>query len=159
MKILELAEKYGLETTKQGNLFIAYCPFHRDEHRPNFTIYKDTDSYYCYTCSRGGDAVDFYARMEKISYAQAQYKLYSDLQTLRDKINRVAQPAPYNSTLNLQLSSQFRECLYAHPDQLEEVMKIMRQVDQRLIQDINQEEAVNLVAEVTNKLSCISNKQ
>jgi len=156
MKILELVEKYGLEITKQGNLYVTYCPFHKDEHRPNFTVYEDTDSYYCYTCSKGGDAIDFFARMEKITYSQAKHRLYSDLSSLRNRINKVQAPKCYNDIVNLQVSRQFRSVIYKRPDRLAEVMKVMAYVDSMLIRDITQDEAIDLVSEVSSRLNSIA---
>jgi len=153
MKILELVDKYGLEVTKQGNLFVTYCPFHKDEHRPNFTIYEDTDSYYCYTCSKGGDAIDFFARMEKIPYTQAKHRLHSDLSSLRNRINKVQELKPYNDIVNLQVSRQFRSFMYSRPNRLAEVMKVMAHVDAVLIRDITQDEAINLVSQVSFQLN------
>jgi DNA primase len=156
MTIVELAEKYNLELTKQGNLFITYCPFHRDEHRPNFTIYEETDSYFCYTCSKGGNAADFYAKMEGITYAQAEYKLYSDLNTLLDKINKIRKEPIYNETVNLQISKIIRGFLYAYPDKLASALTLMQAVDTRLLRDINQDEAIALVGEVNSRLNSIT---
>ncbi len=155
MSIVELVEKYHLELTKQGNLFVTYCPFHRDENRPNFTIYVETDSYYCYTCSKGGNAIDFFARMEGITYAQAEQRLYSDLQSLRDKINKVRKEATYNETVNLQVSKIIREFLYANPDKLASALTLMQAVDIRLLRDVNQDEAIALVGEVNSRLNSI----
>jgi DNA primase len=156
MKILELVEKYGLDVTKQGNLYVTYCPFHKDEHRPNFTIYEETDSYYCYTCSKGGDAIDFFARMEKIPYAQAQHRLYSDLSSLRDKINKVKTPKSYNDVVNLQASKLLRSAVYSQPSRLGEIMQVMMHVDDTLVRDITQDEAINLISEVSSRLNAIA---
>lgn len=156
MTIIELAEKYNLDLTKQGPLFVTYCPFHKDENRPNFTIYPETNSYFCYTCSKGGNAIDFFAKMEGITYQQAEYKLYSDLQVLRDKINKVVAESIYNETINLQLSKQIREFLYANPSKLDSVMTLMQAIDNRLLRDINQDEAISLVGEVNSRLKSLT---
>ncbi len=155
MTIVELAEKYKLELTEQGDLLVTYCPFHRDENRPNFTIYAETDSYFCYTCSKGGNAVDFFARMEGITYKQAEQRLFSDLQSLRDKINKVRKVSVYNETVNLQVSKIMREFLYSHPDKLDSVLTLMQSVDIRLLRDVNQDEAIVLVGEVNSRLNSI----
>lgn len=156
MTIVELAEKYNLDLTKQGSLFVTYCPFHKDENRPNFTIYPQTDSYFCYTCSKGGNTVDFYARMEGISYTQAQHKLYSDLQSLRDKINKVHKEATYNETVNLQVSKIFRDFLYLNPDKIDTIMLLMQVIDTRLLRDVCQDDAIALVQEVNSRLNSIT---
>jgi len=51
------------------------CPF--SDHRDNsasFRIYKNTNSYYCYWCHRGGNILNFLADIENISTKEA-YKL------------------------------------------------------------------------------------
>jgi DNA primase len=154
--ITELVEKYNLDLVKQGSLFVTYCPFHKDENRPNFTIYPQTDSYFCYTCSKGGDAVDFLSKMEGISRQEAEYRLYSDLQVLKDKINKEPAVAPYNGTINIQVSKQMREFLYQHPDKLDAVMTLMQAVDSRLLRDISQDEAIALVGEVNSRLKSLT---
>lgn len=156
MTIIELVEKYNLELTKQGDLFVTYCPFHKDENRPNFTIYEETDSYFCYTCSKGGNAIDFFAKMEGITYGQAEQRLFSDLQSLRDKINKVKKVAAYNDTVNLQISKIIREFLYKHPEKLDSALTLMQAVDIRLMRDINQDEAIALVGEVNSRLNSIT---
>ena len=156
MKILELVEKYGLEVTKQGNLFVTYCPFHKDEHRPNFTIYEGTDSYYCYTCSKGGDAIDFFARMEKISYAEAKHRAGSDLSSLRNRICKTQVPKAYNDVVCIQVAEMFRHLVYVKPSKLVEIMKVMHHVDSALVRDITQDEAINLVFEVSSRLNSIA---
>ncbi len=156
MSIVELCEKYSLELTKQGSLFVTFCPFHRDENRPNFTIYPETDSYFCYTCSKGGDVVDLFARMENIPRATAEYRLYSDLQVLRDKINKIHEESPYNDSINLQLSKQIREYLYRNPSRLSSVLTLMQAIDNRLQRDIDQEGAVSLIEEVNTRLKLLS---
>ena len=155
MKILEIAQKYNIELTKQGNLYVGFCVFHEDENRPNFTIYPQTDSYFCYTCSKGGDAVDLFAKLENIPRAQAQYRLYSDLQVLRDKINKVPEEVPYNSVINFQISKQFKIFLVNNPQLLSEAMKVMEDIDSRLVKDVSREAAINLVTEVNTRLKAI----
>lgn len=156
MSIVELVEKYNLDLTKQGDLFVTYCPFHKDENRPNFTIYTETDSYFCYTCSKGGNAIDFFAKMEGITYAQAEQRLFSDLQSLRDKINKVRKDAVYNETVNLQISKIIRNFLYTHPDKIQSVLSLMQAIDIRLLRDVNQDEAITLVEEVNSRLNSIT---
>ena len=156
MTILDLMEKYNLPLTKQGDLYVTYCVFHKDEHRPNFTVYEATDSYFCYTCGKGGDAIDFFARMEKISYSQAKHRLYSDLSSLRNRINKVQEPKRYNDIVNLQVSRQFRSLIYKRPDQLVEIMKVMAFVDNALVRDITQDEAIDLVSKVSSRLNSIA---
>jgi len=47
--ILDVLNEYGLDVFKEGTVLRAYCPFHNDTHKPNFTIYPESDSWFCPT--------------------------------------------------------------------------------------------------------------
>lgn len=55
---------------KRGNTSVGLCPFH-NEKTPSFTVYHDTQSYYCFGCGAGGDAVNFIKRIENLDYIDA----------------------------------------------------------------------------------------
>lgn len=45
-----------------GNRWVAHCPLPDHEDRsPSFTVYPETNSWYCFGCSRGGDVVNLAA--------------------------------------------------------------------------------------------------
>ncbi len=46
------------------------CPFH-NEKTPSFTVYLDTQSFYCFGCGAGGDAITFMRRIENLDYVEA----------------------------------------------------------------------------------------
>ncbi|MEG1244037.1 MAG: CHC2 zinc finger domain-containing protein [Oscillospiraceae bacterium] len=51
----ELIGQY-VELKRQGRLAKALCPFH-SEKTPSFTVYSDTQSYYCFGCGKGGQSL------------------------------------------------------------------------------------------------------
>ncbi|MGN0113878.1 MAG: CHC2 zinc finger domain-containing protein, partial [Acutalibacteraceae bacterium] len=53
-----------------GNTLKGLCPFH-NEKTPSFTVYPDTQSFYCFGCGAGGDAVGFIRRIENLDYIDA----------------------------------------------------------------------------------------
>lgn len=55
---------------RNGRDFVALCPFH-SEKTPSFHIYTDTQSFYCFGCGAGGDAITFIKRIENLSYIEA----------------------------------------------------------------------------------------
>lgn len=55
---------------RHGSLFKGLCPFH-NERTPSFTVYPETQSFYCFGCGAGGDAVSFIKRIENIDYIDA----------------------------------------------------------------------------------------
>ncbi len=46
------------------------CPFH-SEKTPSFTVYNDTQSYYCFGCGAGGDVITFIMQIENVDYVEA----------------------------------------------------------------------------------------
>lgn len=55
---------------KRGNTSIGLCPFH-NEKTPSFTVYNDTQSFYCFGCGAGGDPVQFIKLIENVDYIDA----------------------------------------------------------------------------------------
>lgn len=46
------------------------CPFHTEK-TASFTIYRDTQSYYCFGCGNGGDVITFIKNIERLDYVEA----------------------------------------------------------------------------------------
>lgn len=61
---------------RRGSTLVGLCPFH-NEKTPSFTVYPDTQSFYCFGCGAGGDAVGFIKRIENLDYIDA-VKLLAD---------------------------------------------------------------------------------
>ncbi len=55
---------------KRGQTFVGLCPFH-NEKTPSFTVYPNTQSYYCFGCASGGDVVTFIKQIENLDYVEA----------------------------------------------------------------------------------------
>lgn len=55
---------------KRGNTYVGLCPFH-NEKTPSFTVYEDTQSFYCFGCGAGGDSVGFIRKIENLDYIDA----------------------------------------------------------------------------------------
>ncbi|MDE6469495.1 MAG: DNA primase [Eubacterium sp.] len=55
---------------KRGSTSLGLCPFH-NEKTPSFTVYNDTQSFYCFGCGAGGDAVTFIKKIENLDYIDA----------------------------------------------------------------------------------------
>ena len=67
--IVDLIGSY-LPLKKAGRLFSGLCPFHAEK-TPSFMVYPDTQSYYCFGCGAGGDAITFIMERENLSYPEA----------------------------------------------------------------------------------------
>lgn len=55
---------------RRGSTLVGLCPFH-NEKTPSFTVYPETQSFYCFGCSAGGDAVGFLRKIENLDYMDA----------------------------------------------------------------------------------------
>ena len=55
---------------RRGRTYVGLCPFH-NEKTPSFTVYPDTQSFYCFGCGAGGDAIGFVKRIENFDYIDA----------------------------------------------------------------------------------------
>lgn len=53
-----------------GRLYKGLCPFH-SERSPSFTVYPETQSYYCFGCGAGGDVIKFTMEINSLSYIEA----------------------------------------------------------------------------------------
>ncbi|MCI8622849.1 MAG: DNA primase [Provencibacterium sp.] len=55
---------------RRGRVSVGLCPFH-NEKTPSFTVYPDNQSFYCFGCGAGGDAITFVRRAENLDYPEA----------------------------------------------------------------------------------------
>jgi DNA primase len=56
--------------SKRGRLKKGLCPFH-NEKTPSFTVYPESQSFYCFGCGAGGDIITFTRRIENLDYVEA----------------------------------------------------------------------------------------
>lgn len=55
---------------RRGKTLVGLCPFH-NEKTPSFTVYSESQSFYCFGCGSGGDAVTFLRKIENLDYIDA----------------------------------------------------------------------------------------
>lgn len=55
---------------RQGSNLTGLCPFH-SEKSPSFTVFVGSQSYYCFGCHAGGDAINFVRAVEHLDYVDA----------------------------------------------------------------------------------------
>ena len=55
---------------RAGRISKGLCPFH-GEKTASFTVYPDTQSYYCFGCGNGGDVITFIKNIENLDYLDA----------------------------------------------------------------------------------------
>ena len=67
--IVELIGSY-VTLRRAGSNYTGLCPFH-SERTPSFTVFPDTQSFFCFGCEAGGDAFTFVMRSETLEYPEA----------------------------------------------------------------------------------------
>lgn len=59
-----------VQLKKRGRISTGLCPFH-SEKTGSFTVYPDSQSFYCFGCGAGGDVIGFIRRIENLEYVEA----------------------------------------------------------------------------------------
>ncbi len=90
--LAEVVEEAGVPLRGRGRVRQAVCPFH-EEREGSFTVYGDTERWYCFGCGEGGDVLDFLQRIEGLSLPEAIRRLEASPVTSRRSAN-VCRPAP-----------------------------------------------------------------
>ncbi len=98
----EVVEVAGVRMHGRGRVRQGVCPFH-EEAEGSFTVYADTERFYCFGCGEGGDVLDFVRRAEDLSLPEAIRRLDASPPTTapvrhatgkRRSRDAVAPPAP-----------------------------------------------------------------
>ncbi len=55
---------------RRGKNLVGLCPFH-NEKTPSFTVYPDSQSYFCFGCGAGGEVINFIRRAENLDFYEA----------------------------------------------------------------------------------------
>lgn len=71
--IEELIGQY-VHLRRRGRTLTGLCPFH-NEKTPSFTVYPDTQSFYCFGCGAAGDAITFVRKINNLGYVEAVKQL------------------------------------------------------------------------------------
>ena len=70
----DTVEESGVRLRGRGRVRQGVCPFH-DEAEGSFTVYGDSERFYCFGCGEGGDVLDFIRRVENLSLPEAIARL------------------------------------------------------------------------------------
>ncbi len=72
--LAEVVEQAGVPLRGRGRVRQAVCPFHAEQ-EGSFTVYGDTERFYCFGCGEGGDVLDFLQRLEGLNLPEAIRRL------------------------------------------------------------------------------------
>ena len=70
----DAVEAAGVRLRGRGRVRQGFCPFHA-ENEGSFTVYSDSERFYCFGCGEGGDVLDFIQRMEGVTLPEAIARL------------------------------------------------------------------------------------
>ena len=70
----DVVEASGIALRGKGRVRQGVCPFH-DEAEGSFTVYADSERFWCFGCGAGGDVLDFVGRMEGLTQPEAIRRL------------------------------------------------------------------------------------
>ena len=72
--LADIVEAAGVHLRGKGRVRQGVCPFH-EEKEGSFTVYGDSERFYCFGCGEGGDVLDFVQRMEDLTLPEAIARL------------------------------------------------------------------------------------
>ena len=70
----DTVEASGVRLRGRGRVRQGVCPFH-DEAEGSFTVYGDSERFYCFGCGEGGDVLDFIQKSEGLTLPEAIARL------------------------------------------------------------------------------------
>ena len=111
-----------LSLKRAGSNLKGLCPFH-SEKTPSFTVYPADNSFYCFGCGAGGDAITFIRKRENLDYPDAVEFLANraGITIIRDDNDRLRQAPKFERArmfkMNVDAAKYFNRCLFSdHPD-------------------------------------------
>jgi len=111
--IVDLIGSY-VTLRRAGSNYNGPCPFH-SERTPSFTVFPDSQSFFCFGCEAGGDAFTFIMRSENLDYPNAIEFLAKrtgvDIpRSAEEERKGLSRKRVYE--MNLIAARFFRECLF-----------------------------------------------
>ncbi|MEM2175251.1 MAG: CHC2 zinc finger domain-containing protein [Candidatus Micrarchaeia archaeon] len=119
--LVTLAESYGISLKKVGKVYQGLCPFH-DDTNPSFTIFPETDTFYCFGCGVVGDAQKFLKLIDP-TFKEGISVNFSSLKSTLEKIDK----RQYKKYVLYISSKIFHELFKKYP--VSSVLNIMRRFD------------------------------
>lgn len=68
--IVDYISRYT-ELKKVGNTYRGKCPLHNGDNHNSLTVFENDNSFYCFSCGKGGSIINFVAEQEDCSYTEA----------------------------------------------------------------------------------------
>jgi DNA primase len=107
---------------RAGSNLKGLCPFH-SEKSPSFTVYPADNSFYCFGCGAGGDAITFIRKRENLDYPDAVEFLANraGITIIRDDHGVINSAPKFDRNrmfgMNTDAAKFFNKCLFSdNPD-------------------------------------------
>ena len=103
---------------RAGSNLKGLCPFH-SEKSPSFTVYPADNSFYCFGCGAGGDAITFIRKRENLDYPDAVEFLANraGITIVRDEQASIRTAPKFDRTrmfrMNVDAAKFFNRCLFS----------------------------------------------
>jgi len=139
LTIKEVVESYGVRLWPIGEgILRGACPMHTNVNTPSFTVYENTDSYFCFGEGVGGDTANFLVRMKGISYTEAkklvdgEISFQEDFTQMLDSV-AVQEEMDYADELNFSISKYCRNLMLAHSDRVDNILRFLQKLDKEVL--------------------------
>ena len=103
---------------RAGSNLKGLCPFH-SEKTPSFVVYPSENSFYCFGCGAGGDAITFIRKRENLDYPDAVEFLAqrAGITIVKDELNSPQGLPKFDRkrmfAMNVDAAKYFNRCLFA----------------------------------------------
>jgi len=135
-KVLELLDERDIKYEPIGEHYRALCPFHNDTGKPNFTVFPETNSWYCFRCDVGGSPVDFIIKYDECNVREALKRasvtdpgIRVRLKTREEK-NKSIEDTDFRKQVHIRISKLLHEGFKTVGN--EKMFELMRLLDNRL---------------------------
>lgn len=134
ISLAEHLQKQGVQLLSESPTRMkAVCPLHPDKN-PSFKVYLDTDSFFCFGCSRGGSIYDYVMIKEGVDFYTASQILQAGYQITDEQLIEQINEMKYrevdnNIPLMLQLCGQIRNLFRAEKDQVG--LKVLKALEKK----------------------------
>lgn len=118
---------------RAGSNLKGLCPFH-NEKTPSFTVYPADNSFYCFGCGAGGDAITFIRKRENLDYPDAVEFLAkrAGITIVRDERASVGNLPKFDRAkmlkMNVDAAKYFNRCLFSDNPEAREALSYFTDV-------------------------------
>lgn len=103
-----------VQLKRRGKNLVGLCPFH-NEKTPSFTVYPESQSYFCFGCGAGGEVINFIRRAENLDFTEAVSYLCQKVSMAMPADgydDSLAQKRKRTYEINKEAARFFNNCLY-----------------------------------------------